>query len=190
MAEAPIRIGPLDGRLAPRGAELAALPPAARFSLRLSPAAIGPAEAAVGLALPRDPCRSSSKGEHAALWLGPDEWLLLAPEAEGPNILAVLGAALEGRPYALVDISHRQIGLAVTGPDAASVLNAGCPLDLDLAAFPVGACTRTLLEKAEIVLWRRSGEAFRLEVWRSFASYAWSFLQAAAGEFASRGESE
>ena len=45
-----------------------------------------------------------------------------------------------------------------------------------LQFFPVGMCTRTVLGKAEVVLWRTDAQAFRLEVWRSFAPYVAQFL--------------
>jgi sarcosine oxidase, subunit gamma len=57
-------------------------------------------------------------------------------------------------------------------------------LDLDLSAFPVGMCTRTVLAKAEIVLWRTSQDVFHVEVWRSFADYVSRFLAEVAREFA------
>ena len=54
------------------------------------------------------------------------------------------------------------------------------PLDLDVDAFPVGMVARTLLLKAEITLWRRETERFRLEVARSFAPYVAAILTASA----------
>ena len=90
------------------------------------------------------------------------------------------GLGLEGLPHSLVDVSHRQIGLTVSGPQAATLLSAGCPLDLDAGAFPVGMCTRTMLSKAEVVLWRTAAFEFRLEVWRSFAAYVTAYLAEAA----------
>jgi sarcosine oxidase subunit gamma len=77
---------------------------------------------------------------------------------------------------AAVDIGHRQIALSIQGPLAADALAVACPLDLALPAFPVGACTRTVFGKAEIVLWRRDEQAFHLEVWRSFAAYVEQLL--------------
>ena len=53
----------------------------------------------------------------------------------------------------------------------AAELHAGCPLDLDIEAFPEGMCTRTIFGKAEIVLWRTGPVTFRVECGRSFAPY-------------------
>jgi len=165
-------------------AALTALPSAARFVLRGRPAAERAAGEAFGVALPQTACRAAEAGQgRAALWLGPDEWLLLAPLDAGPALAASLEQAMQGLPHALVDVSHRQAGIAVSGPDAAALLNAGCPLDLDPGTFPVGMCTRTLLGKAEIVLWRPAPDRFRVEVFRSFAAYVWSFLEEAGREF-------
>jgi sarcosine oxidase subunit gamma len=81
-----------------------------------------------------------------------------------------------------VDISHRQFALEVSGPNAATILNGACPLDLDVSEFPVGMCTRTVLAKADIVLWRKREDVFHLEVWRSFAGYVSGILtEIAAG---------
>ena len=82
-----------------------------------------------------------------------------------------------------VDVSHRDTALTVSGPRAAWVINAFCALDLHPAAFPVGMCTRTVLGKAEIVLWRTAAEMFRIEVARSFAPYVWACLEEARREF-------
>lgn len=156
------------------------LPPATRYVLRGGAAVRAAAEAALGIAIPFVACRAAATGERAALWLGPDEWLLLAPDAQATTVVAALGAALGELPHSLVDVSHRQSALSVSGPEAAVLLAAGCPLDLDAAAFPIGMCTRTVLAKAEVVLWRIGSEAFRIEVWRSLVAYVSQFLAEAA----------
>jgi sarcosine oxidase subunit gamma len=139
------------------------------------------AGAVLGLNISDIACRSASAGVRTALWLGPDEQLLLAPLADGEVIARQLRESLGALPHSLVDVSHRQIALEVSGLQAQNVLNAGCPLDLHLESFPVGACTRTVLGKCDIVLWRTGATAFHIEVWRSFAEYASRFL-AEAGE--------
>lgn len=146
---------------------------AARFIYRGDPGLIGDA---FGIALPTAPMQARASGARSALWLGPDEWLLLAAAGEQATVTIALAGALDSKPASLVDVGHRQIGLVVSGPRAAMLLNAGCPLDLDEAGFPVGVCTRTILAKAEIVLWRTASDAFRVEIARSFAPYVVAFL--------------
>lgn len=124
-----------------------------------------------GVALPQRPCRAEIAGLRAALWLGPDEWLLIAPAGEAASLCRGLREAVAGRAASVVDVSHRNAGLVAEGPMANQLLAAGCPLDLDPDVFPVGMATRTLFVKAEIVLWRPAPEVFRLEVGRSFAPY-------------------
>ena len=179
--EAAVRRSILEGRALPDKAKVRAMaaPFATRFILRGGEDVAGPVGAAFGVATPIQPLASASDGPRAALWLGPDEWLLLA-EDDPADLAAKLEAALAGVFHALSDVSHRQTGLEVAGPGAARLLAAGVPLDLDLSAFPIGMVTRTLLLKAEITLWRRDADRFRLEVGRSFAPYVAAALTRAA----------
>ena len=103
--------------------------------------------------------------------------------ADGTRHLEALEKALAGKPSSLVDVSHRSLAFTVTGPQAAAILNSGCPLDLSSEAFPVGMCTRTVLAKTEIILLRTAEDRFLVDVWRSFAPYAWSWLEEARREF-------
>jgi sarcosine oxidase subunit gamma len=157
------------------------LPPASRFVLRGGPPVRAAARSAIGVNVADTPLQSATEGDRAALWLGPDEQLLLTSVSDGEVLGRQLRDGLAALPHSLVEVSHRQIALEVSGPQAHTVLNAGCPLDLHIAAFPVGMCTRTVLGKCEIVLWRRGTATFHVEVWRSFADYASRFL-AEAGE--------
>jgi|SRR5581483_4961833 len=163
------------------------LAPMERYVLRGGDEVTRAAGKALGLDISTRACRAATSGSSsptplAALWLGPDEQLLLGPE--GGNIASALAPSLRDLPHSLVDVSHRQTALEVSGSQATTLLSTGCPLDLDLAFFPVGMCTRTVLAKAEIVLWRTSEHVFHIEVWRSFAAYVSGFLAEAAREIA------
>jgi heterotetrameric sarcosine oxidase gamma subunit len=141
--------------------QLAAFPPVARSIVHRT--------SVVGMTLP-DTCRAVVNGDRALLWLGPNEFLLLAPEGTR-------------QPSDAVDVSHRDTAIDVWGPRAAWVINAFCALDLHPSAFPVGMCTRTLFAKAQIVLWRTDTDVFHIEVARSFAPYVWECLEEARREF-------
>jgi len=157
------------------------LPPCMRLILRGRAAAIEAATAPLGFALPVEACRAVTVRDRSALWLGPDEWLILAVRSDA--VASALSQALHAYPHALVDVSERYSAIEVTGAAAADVLNAGCPLDLDATAFPPGMCTRTVLAKSDIVLWRTAADAFRVEIIRSFAPYVRRFLLEAARDY-------
>jgi sarcosine oxidase subunit gamma len=159
---------------------LAVLGPAERIALRARPTAVAELSRALKVGLPTKPKSSASAGGRTALWLGPDEWLII-DEAGGDPLADC--ASVKGL-HSAVGVSHRNVAIALTGPGAAATVNAGCPQDLSLAAFPVGACSRTILGKVEIVLLRTGEWDFRVECWRSFADYVWTFLSEAAGDAA------
>ena len=157
------------------------LPAASRLSLRLPERALAGLGPVAGLALDGPiNCFTGAPDARCALRLGPDEWLVLGPEADTDALCAELAEGLAGRFHALTDVSHRNVALGAESPDAEAILNAGCPLDLHPKTFPVGAGTRTLLGKAEIVLLRTGETTFHVECWRSFAPYVQGFLIEAA----------
>ena len=154
--------------------------PAARFMLRGREAIAQAAAAALQVELAPTVGRAVERDGIAALCLGPDEWLLLGPPEQERELQQRLNAALRSLPHSLVSIGHRDVAFVLRGNAAADVINAGCPLDLRMAAFPAGCTSRTLLGKAEIVLWRIEPQAFRIETARSFAAYVNEFLLLAA----------
>ncbi|MCV3207313.1 sarcosine oxidase subunit gamma [Mesorhizobium sp. YC-39] len=166
--------------LSATGVKLAVLPPAERISLRVPEASVAALSKALGVILPRKPKTSASKAGRTALWLGPDEWLVIDETGKDPLADCAKVTAL----HSAVGISHRNVAISVSGPAAASAINSGCPQDLSLDAFPVAAASRTILGKVEIVLLRTAEDAFRVECWRSFSDYVFTFLSEAAGDAA------
>jgi sarcosine oxidase, subunit gamma len=147
--------------------------PALRISLRAPETSVAALNKALGFTLPQKPKTSAAKGDVHALWIGPDEWFIIAPE---PSDLVAKIAKVSAF-HSAVDVSHRNAALIVSGAGAADILNAGCPQDLSFIVFPVGACSRTLMGKTEVILYRLGVDQFRVEVWRSFATYALDFIE-------------
>jgi sarcosine oxidase, subunit gamma len=166
---------------------LRALPPATRFAFHGEENARRRLESVWGIPFAETACRANARGSRATLWLGPNEYLLMDSAQDAPLDVNALESALSDIPHALVDISHRQSALEISGPHAEVILSGACPLDLDIAAFPVDGCTRTVLAKADIVLWRTHSDAFHLEVWRSFVPYANALLLEIGIEFTDSG---
>ena len=156
------------------------LPPTTRIALRLAePEA---ATAALGFALPARIGDRTGAGDRSALRLGPDEWLVEAPEAQGAAVLAALAEIAARQPLSAVEVSDRELTLALEGPAVLDLLATGCPLDL--AKLPVGRGTRTLYDTAQVVLTREAADRFHLTVWRSFAPHVRALLDLASRELA------
>lgn len=183
MAEIMIRRGAFDGLALPKARSRFVATdagPRRRFVLRSNSDQAASVGAVFGVMPGHQACRAVVTGDRAALWLGPDEWLLIAPDNAAISVADLQAAAGAG---AVVDVSHRNAALTLSGARVAEVLNSANPLDLSLEAFPVGMCTRTIFAKAEVVLWRTGVGEFHLELWRSFAGYVVGQLAEGAREF-------
>ncbi|MBB3946148.1 sarcosine oxidase subunit gamma [Rhizobium skierniewicense] len=177
MADLANRTLVLDGaRAGSANVSIKVAAPAYRLSLRAKADAVTELSQALDISLPQTPKTSTTSALRAALWLGPDEWLVID---QGESNLMDACATVSA-PHSATDVSHRNVAITVSGDGAEATLNAGCPQDLSLAAFPVGACSRTLFGKAEVVLLRVTDDTFRVECWRSFAEYVFGLLDEGA----------
>jgi sarcosine oxidase subunit gamma len=125
------------------------------------------------------PCTFTSADGADVLWMGPDEYLVLA----GPGRQAELEAALRDEGAAAVtDVSAQRNVFRLTGAHAADVLAHGCSIDLEVS--PPGTCVQTLLARTGIVLMVRE-EGFTILVRQSFSDYFTAWLADAGLEYVS-----
>ncbi|MEJ8653509.1 sarcosine oxidase subunit gamma family protein [Streptomyces sp. MS1.AVA.3] len=193
-AETPTRYSPLSAwqdTLAqlPTGVRVRELPFLTQLSLRSQPGspAAQAVEASLDITLP-GPLRADMSGDIKVLWLGPDEWLLVAPEGRQDDLLAQLRSAIGDEFATVTDVSAQRTTLALSGHLVRTVLAQGCAIDLDPRVTPVGSCLTTLLAQAPITLVVRGepGDTAS-DVWllvrSSFASYLATWLVDACTEY-------
>ena len=180
---------PATGTAEP-GVRLAEIAHAGKLVLRGRPEpAVIEAAASVGLSLPTEPCTAAPTDSGTALWLGPDEWLVVtAPGAEGA-LAGALKQALAGLPAAVVDVTDSRTTIGVSGAAAREVLAKGCALDFHPQGFAAGAVKQSRLAMVDVIIHRPAGArdgadpAFEVTVLRSFADYLWQWLVDAATEY-------
>ncbi|MFJ8361149.1 sarcosine oxidase subunit gamma [Streptomyces sp. NPDC093984] len=166
---------------------LAELPFLAQVNVRLD--AKSPAADAVGLALgfqlPLEPNTVVRAGDLTAVWLGPDEWLLVGPPGTQRELEGRIRAAAGGEPVSVTDVSAQRTTLLVAGPRARDLLSHGCALDLHPRAFGPGRCAQTTLARTQVVLVARdeARAGFWVLVRSSFAGYLTDWLLDAAVEY-------
>jgi sarcosine oxidase, subunit gamma len=170
---------------APERIRLAEVPFLTQLTLRATngtPAAEAAARA-MGMPLPTAPNTTRVSGDIEALWMGPDEWLVVAP-AGREGLRDALEQALAGSDATVVDVSAQRTTIEVAGADARDVLLKGCALDLHPHVFGVGRCAQTLLARTQVLLAPRTDEpAYRVFVRASFAEYLAEWLLDAAAEY-------
>jgi sarcosine oxidase subunit gamma len=156
---------------------LAELRPVRQVGLRLRPSF--PAYLA-GVPLPLTANRVAPTGPLRVLWLGPDEWLVVA-EGEAPDLLPRLERAVAGRRAALSDLSSSRVIIELRGAGARALLAAGCGLDLHSRAFAAGQCAQTLLARVPVILDQIDETPhYRVLVRRSYARWLVDWLIDAA----------
>lgn len=140
----------------------------------------------LGLGLPTRPGVAAADGL-AALWLGPNEWLVVGGVDREADLAARLGDALAGHHAAVTNVTDNWTVFALSGPKALDVLSKGCPLDLHRRAFPAGSVAQSVVCHADVILHRLDdadgAPRLRVYVRRSFAQYLWDWLADAGQEY-------
>ncbi|SFS89548.1 sarcosine oxidase subunit gamma [Saccharopolyspora flava] len=140
---------------------------------------------ALGVMLPNQAGQVARTERLLVAWLGPDEWLLVAPEGETEQLESTLTDALGDEHGAVVDVSAHRTILQVSGPKAPELLAKGCALDLHRRAFGPDSCAQTLLARTGVLLVGRDAEppSYWVFVRASFARYLADWLCDAAAEY-------
>lgn len=183
LAHTGDREGP---RFEGNGVSLVEQPHTGKVILRGDPADptfVGAVRGALELDLPLAPNTSSETPPVSALWLGPDEWMLICAPGSETAVGESLRAVLNGLHVAVVDVSDARTVLQLSGPSSRTVLAKGCALDLHPSAFGFGDVAQTLVAKASVILHQTAdesdegGPSFDIYVARSFADYLWCWFQ-------------
>jgi sarcosine oxidase, subunit gamma len=114
------------------------------------------------------------------LWLGPDEWLIVAGELDGESLAATtlvreIDAALDGVHHAAVEVSANRATFDVGGPARWEFLSHGCAVDLHPRSWRDGMCAQSLLARVPVLLQERATST-RIYVRSSYVDYIRDWL--------------
>jgi sarcosine oxidase, subunit gamma len=138
------------------------------------------AKSALGFDLPKNARTSNGWGDVKALWLSPDQWLILSARDKAPVLLEKLNAAL-GKIHSLaVDVSDMRAIIRLEGEGVRETLMKGCSLDLLSEEYAPGTIRRVRFAEIAALIHIVEENAIDLYVFRSYADYAWEFLLKAA----------
>jgi sarcosine oxidase subunit gamma len=102
------------------------------------------------------------------LWLGPDEWLVVAEPGAAATIERELRDTLAGH-HSVLDVGANRIVFDLV--DGLEVVSSGCGLDLHPGRWIPGMCAQTLFAQAQVILHQRDERTTRIFVRPSFAGH-------------------
>ncbi|MES1151755.1 MAG: sarcosine oxidase subunit gamma family protein [Dongia sp.] len=139
---------------------------------------------ATGADLPVAANTVSAADDLRILWLGPNEWWVVAPDAKRAELIERLRQAFAGQHTAVVDVSESRTVITMSGPAARDVLARGISLDLHPRAFGPGQCAQTGMAKANIVLHQTDDQpSYEIYILKSFSDYLWRWIGLVAEDF-------
>jgi sarcosine oxidase, subunit gamma len=134
----------------------------------------------LGFDLPKAPRTSASWGDLKALWLSPDQWLILCTRSKTTSLLAELNEAL-GKVHSLaVDVSDMRSIIRLEGEGVRETLMKGSSLDLISDEYKAGTVRRMRFAEIAALLHVVEDNVFDIYVFCSYAEYTWAFLLKAA----------
>ena len=139
---------------------------------------------ALGFSVPTATNTFVSREGNTAVWLGPDEWLIVTQSGEETDLIDRLRRALTGIHSSVTDITGGQTVLRLSGPKVHDLLAKGCTLDLHARSFGPGQCAQTNIAHAAVTLLQiDDSPTYDVVVRRSFARYLALWIEDAASEY-------
>jgi sarcosine oxidase, subunit gamma len=124
--------------------------------------------------------RVTLDGARGALWMSPDELLLLVPHGEAALAVESLSKALAGVHHLAAEVSDARAVFRIEGAAWRDVLAKLTPADLRPGAFAPGEVRRTRLAQVPAAFWMTGAESVELVCFRSLARYVFDLLSNAA----------
>jgi sarcosine oxidase subunit gamma len=138
------------------------------------------AKAVLGIDLPKEPRTSATWGDTKILWLSPDQWLITCPRGKAQELTDALVKELGDTHSLAVNVSDMRAIIRLEGELAREVVMKGSTLDLTDGDYIPGTVRRMRFAEIAALLHIVEDKTIDIYVFRSYAQYAWDFLQKAA----------
>lgn len=121
-------------------------------------------------------------GSTGALWMSPDEALLLCSYDEAQTKADDLTAKLEKAHALVVNVSDARAVFQLKGSMLREVIAKLAPVDMSADAFKPGMVRRTRMAQVAAAFWMDDASTARVVCFRSVAAYMFALLSTAADD--------
>ena len=111
-----------------------------------------------------------------AVWMSPDELLVMCEYADADEVVTALQAALADVHHLVVNVSDARALFAIEGDHWRDVLAKGMPVDFRPTSFAEGQVRRSRLGQVAAAIWMTDANRAELVCFRSVADFVEDWL--------------
>ena len=140
----------------------------------------------LNMILPTEANTSTTSDKLTAIWLSPDEWMIVSNELVSKDsnkyeLNKMLFNSISKKNLgAVVDITDQFVELELKGKNIYEVFSAGSPFNFNKFKEKKGSTTQTVLNHIDVILQHKDENIVNLFVRRSFAEHLWAWIEDSA----------
>ena len=140
----------------------------------------------LNMILPTEANTSTTSDKLTAIWLSPDEWMIVSNELVNKDtnkyeLYEILFNSISKTNLgAVIDVTDQFVQLELKGKNIYEIFSAGCPFNFNEFKEKKGSTTQTVLNHIDVILHHKEENVVNLFVRRSFAEHLWSWIEDSA----------
>ena len=137
----------------------------------------------LNMILPTEANTSTTSDKLTAIWLSPDEWMIVSNELVSKDtnkyeLYEILFNSISKTNLgAVIDITDQFVQLELKGENIYEIFSAGSPFNFNEFKEKKGSTTQTILNHIDVVMHHKDENIVNLFVRRSFAEHLWSWIE-------------
>ena len=140
----------------------------------------------LNMILPTEANTSSTSDKLTAIWLSPDEWMIVSNELANKDINkydlyeVLFNSISKTNLGAVIDVTDQFVQLELKGNNIFEIFSAGSPFNFNEFKEKKGSTTQTVLNHIDVILHHKDENIVNLFVRRSFAKHLYSWIEDSA----------
>ena len=140
----------------------------------------------LNMILPTEANTSSTSDKLTAIWLSPDEWMIVSNELANKDINkydlyeVLFNSISKTNLGAVIDVTDQFVQLELKGENIYEIFSAGSPFNFNEFKEKKGSTTQTVLNHIDVILHHKDENIVNLFVRRSFAEHLHSWIEDSA----------
>ena len=137
----------------------------------------------LNMILPTEANTSSMSDKLTAIWLSPDEWMIVSNEIVNKDTNKhelyemLFNSISKTNLGAVIDITDQFVQLELKGENIYEIFSGGSPFNFTEFKEKKGSTTQTVLNHVDVILHHKEQNVVNLFVRRSFAQHLWDWIK-------------